>query len=78
MQPKYRVSRSHFLNQKDVPNLVDRLISHRPGSIAMTRFGAGDIFITPVLTNDDEKLEGLVRALPFTPVARRHTIWYFA
>jgi PAS domain S-box-containing protein len=69
MQPKYRVSRSYFLNQKDVPNLVDLfpIISTRVDSDD-SAWKAGDIFITPVLTNDDEKLEGLLSvALPFTP-----------
>jgi PAS domain S-box-containing protein len=68
MQPKFRISRSYFLNQKDVPNAVDLfpIISTRTDG-EESAWKAGDIFIVPVLQGAEEKLEGVLSvALPYT------------
>jgi PAS domain S-box-containing protein len=67
MQPKFRISRSYFLNQRDISNLVDLfpIISTRIDSNE-SGWKAGDIFIVPI-QKSDEKIEGLVTvALPFS------------
>jgi PAS domain S-box-containing protein len=66
--PKFRISRSYFVNQKDIPDIVDLfpIISARSGSDE-SAWKAGDIFVVPVLSANDDRLEGLLSvALPYT------------